>query len=250
MGGKSGVWHGGWSLSVLCINISPDVDYCKGELGIIASQREYARQIIDVQERQAMWVRAVAVAAAVACCAVSAQAAQYAEVWNPPEARHAPKQVKVHVPADKKVAVRGAAGGKSKRQKVEPKKASVHAGHQVKPHSRLAAKSAPRKAVKTARAKGATSKAVTTARLKDSKGTPSKVVNTAHSGAAHVQTAVHSKSQKVAAKPAATQAAVAMTNPTARAVPTQPAATMATNTAANPSANSAAGSRDLPPILH
>jgi hypothetical protein len=226
------------------------VDYCKGKLGIIASQREYARQIIDVQEWQAMWVRAVAVAVAVACCAVSAQAAQYAEVWNPPEARHAPKQVKVHAPAGKKVAAKGAAGGKSKRQKVESKKASMHAVHQVEPHSRLAAKSAPGKAIKTARAKGATSQAVTTARPKYSKGAPSKVVKTAHPGAAHVQTAMHPKSQKVAAKPGSTQAASAMANPTARAVANQPAATMATNTAANPAANSAAGSRDLPPILH
>jgi hypothetical protein len=226
------------------------VDYCKGELGIIASQREYARQIIDVQEWQAMWVRAVAVAVAVACCAVTAQAAQYAEVWNPPEAGHAPKQVKGHASAGKKVAAKGAADGKSKRQKVEVKKASVHAAHQAKSHARLAANNAPgSKLVKTARTNGAPGKPIKTARAKDSKGTPIKVVNTAHSKAVHVQTAMHPKSQKVAGKAASTQTASAMANPKARAVPTQPVATMA-NSATIPTANSAAGSRDLPPILH
>jgi hypothetical protein len=240
--------HGGESLYVLCINISPDVDYCKGKLGIIASQRENARQVIDVQERQAMWVRAVAVGVAVAWCAVTAQAAQYAEVWNPPEARHAPTHVKVHAPASKKVAAKGAVVGKSKRQKVEPgKKASVHAAHQAKSHVRLAAKDAPGKPVKTTRTKGAPNKPLRTARVKQAKGTPTKVVNRAHSGATHVQTAMHSRSQKVAAKPALKQPAGVMVNPTGESA--QPAATMA-NTAASPAVNSAAGNRNLPPILH
>jgi hypothetical protein len=250
MGGTGGVRHGDGSLSVLCINISPDVDYCKGKLGIIAAQRKHARQIIDVQERQAMWVRAVAVAVAVACCAVTAQAAQYAEVWNPPEARHAPKKVKMHASAGKKVAVKGEAAARSKRQKAEPKKkASVHASHEAKSHSRLAAKSAPGKPVKTARIKGAPKQSVKMAHARDAKGMPTKVVKTAHAKTAHVQTAMHSKSQKAAVRSASTQPAAAMTSPTARAVPNQPASTMV-NTAANPAANSTAGSSGLPPILH
>jgi hypothetical protein len=109
-----------------------------------------------------MWVRAVAVAVvAVACCAVTAQAAQYAEVWNPPEARHAPKRVKGHAPASTKVAAKAVVTSKSKRLKVEPKtKASLHAAHQVKPHGKLVAKSAAGKPVKTVRSKGVPSKAV------------------------------------------------------------------------------------------
>ena len=196
-----------------------------------------------------MWVRAVAVAVVVACCAVTAQAAQYAEVWNSPEARHASKKVHVSSPAGKKLAAKGAVGGKNKRPKVEPKKASLHAAHQVKSHPGLAAKSAPGKTVKTARIKGATNKPIKVAHARDAKGGPTKVVKTAHSKAVHVQTAMRSKSQKVAVKPASTPAGTAMANPPARAVPPQPAATMA-NTAANPAANSAGTSRDLPPILH
>ena len=53
-----------------------------------------------------MQVRAVVVAVMVGCFScVTMAAQQYAEVWNPPEARHAPKQVKVHVPADRKSVV-------------------------------------------------------------------------------------------------------------------------------------------------
>jgi hypothetical protein len=197
-----------------------------------------------------MWVRAVAVAVAVACCAVTAQAAQYAEVWNPPEARHAPKQVKVHASVGRKVVAKGEAAARSKRQKAEPKKkASVRAAREARSHVRLAAKSVPGKPIKVVRTRGAPNKPIKMAHAKGSRGTPTRVVRTAHSGSAHVQTAMHSRSQKVAGKPASMQTASAMANPRARAVPTQPAATMA-STATNQAANSAAGRRDLPPILH
>jgi hypothetical protein len=193
-----------------------------------------------------MWVRAVAAAVvAVAWCAGTAQAAQYAEVWNPPEAKHAPKKVHVSSSAGKKAAVRGAAAGKNKRQTVEPKKASLHAAQPVKSHPGLAAKSVPGKAVKTAHIKGVTGKPVKVAHMKGVNGAPTKAVKTAHAKAGHVQTAMHSKPQKVAIKPASTKTAAAMANSSAKAVPTVPAATMA-----NTAANSAGGSRDLPPILH
>lgn len=197
-----------------------------------------------------MWVRAVAaVVVAVAWCAGTAQAAQYAEVWNPPEAKHAPKKVHVSSSAGKKAAGKGVAAGKNKRQKVEPKKTSLHAAHQVKSHPGLAAKSVPGKAVKTAHIKGVTSKPVKVAHGSGANGASTKAVKTAHAKAGHVQTAMHSKPQKVAIKPASTKTAAAMANPPAKAVPTAPATTMA-NTAANSATNSAGGSRDLPPILH
>lgn len=89
-----------------------------------------------------MWVRGMMVAVAVTCCAVTAQAAQYTEVWNPPEAAHAVKRGKGHTAvraASGKVAAKGdvklAAKGKVKRQQRAPVKkvASVHAGHQASP---------------------------------------------------------------------------------------------------------------------
>lgn len=74
-----------------------------------------------------MWVRAVAIAVAwvTGCCAVTARAAQYTEVWNPPEARHAPRKSKAPAPAGKKVRMTNcAAANAHKSHKAVVKKAS------------------------------------------------------------------------------------------------------------------------------
>ncbi|WP_144150717.1 hypothetical protein [Paraburkholderia sp. BCC1885] len=195
-----------------------------------------------------MWVRAVAVAVAVVCCAGAVQAGQYAEVWNPPEARHAPKKIKVHaaVPAATRVAGKSVAGGGKGKQ---GKAASVHAARQAKPHTRLAAKGAPAgKTVKMARGKGAPGKPV---KMAHAAGAKKAAVTTAHSGVTgHAQMAMRPESQKLASKAApSTRPASAMASAAPRTAPVQPAATMA-NATASPATNSAAGGGNLPPILH
>jgi hypothetical protein len=207
-----------------------------------------------------MWVRAVVVAAAVtvACCAVTAQAAQYKETWNPPEAAHAAKRGKLHAsaraPVSKKVAVKGGAAGKSKRkrQNVTPKTAAtVHAAHQAKPHAghqgtpRASHQATPhaKLASKGGSAKSTHARAVKMAR---SKGAPNKALKTAHSDSGHVQkAAMHPKAQKLAAKPASPRQAHTIASATPSPASLQPAATIAT-AAAKPAAQGG----DLPPLLH
>ena len=87
-----------------------------------------------------MWVRAVAVAVVAVACGVAtaqAQAAQYSEVWNPPEAAHPVKRAKgrTAVPVDaRKVAVKGVTAGKGHKAVPLKKVASVHAAPGAKTH--------------------------------------------------------------------------------------------------------------------
>ncbi|HEV3426216.1 MAG TPA: hypothetical protein VG105_20980 [Paraburkholderia sp.] len=182
-----------------------------------------------------MWVRAVTVALlAAACCAATAQAAQYTEVWNPPEVRHAPKHVKTAAPSGRKVAAKRVSAGKGKLQPVSPKKVSLHAEGKTKPRLKVATKTAPKKPIKMAQVQ---------------------------TRAGHVHLAAHPKGQTVAARPASAQRTLKVANAAARHAPAHPAAAM-TSVAAKPASahpaatmasaatRPAADSRDLPPILH
>ena len=197
-----------------------------------------------------MWVRAVMVAMAVAGCAVTAQAAQYSEVWNPPEAAHPVKRGKGHTGAPvaaTKVTAKGGVDGKDKRQQGAPlkKAASVHAARGAKTH--LAGHAAPPVRVAAAGVSGRSAHAGTV-KMAGAKGASSKPVKTARSSSGHVQmAAVHPKAarQKLAAKPVSTQPASIMANVTPRPAPAQPVATVA-DTAARPVTQSS----NLPPILH
>jgi hypothetical protein len=231
------------------------MDYCKGELGIIATQRKEADQIDD-QERQVMWVRAVAVAVVMACAAGAVKAGQYQEVWNPPEAQHAVKAGKGHEaqgagakPAARKLVAKRASGKVSTaRPRKVAAKTTLHAARQTKPHARLMAKGAaagkPGKPMKVAHA-APRLKGMHVAQVKP---------KAAHPGAAgHVQTAaLHAKPQNVASRPASMQPATAMATPApgAMTAPTHTTAAMANTTPPATAANTAAGSGNLPPILH
>lgn len=139
-----------------------------------------------------MWVRAVAVALAVGCWAVGgAQAAQYSEMWNPPETRHAPGREKAHAPAGKKAAGKGAGvAGKNKPHKHAPKQVAPRAGH----------KAAPDAGHKTATRAGHAAKTHTKV---VAKGEPKKSLKMAQSKGAHLHAAAHPKVRNVAAQPAA-----------------------------------------------
>jgi urease gamma subunit len=203
-----------------------------------------------------MWVRAVAVAVAMACAASAVQAKQYQEVWNPPEARHAVKAAKGHEgraagakPVARKVAAKGGKVNKvGKAGKAQPRKVvaktTLHTARQGKPHARLMAKSAAvRKPTTVAHAAPHPKGTHVVAQIK------AKAV---HPGAAgHVQTAaLRAKPQKNASRSASTHPATAMARPSPNPTPNHPAATMANTTTQATAANNAAGSGNLPPILH
>jgi hypothetical protein len=200
-----------------------------------------------------MWVRAVAVAVVAVACGVAtaqAQAAQYSEVWNPPEAAHPVKRAKgrTAVPAAAgKVAVKGVTAGKGHKAVPLKKVASVHAAPGAKTHLARQATSPVRVA---AGASGRSAHAGTV-RMAGARSASHKPVKTARSGSGHVQmAALHPKAmprkqQKIAAKPVSTQPASAMAGVAPRPAPAQPVATMA-DTAARPVAQSS----NLPPILH
>lgn len=90
-----------------------------------------------------MWVRAVGVAIAVVagCWAATVPAAQYTEVWNPPEARHAPRHAK---------AVKAVSHAKGKQRTMAAKKGAGHVKMKAKSGSRLAQKSVGKTTAKTA----------------------------------------------------------------------------------------------------
>lgn len=192
-----------------------------------------------------MWVRAVAVAVVAVACGVAtaqAQAAQYSEVWNPPEAEHPVKRAKgrTAVPVDaRKVAAKGAP-----RKKV----ASVRAAPGTKTH--LARQATPHVRVAAAGVSGRSAHA-STVKMAGTRSVSSRPLKVARSSSGHVQmAAVHPKAtqrkqQKIAAKPVSTQPAPAMVSVAPRPAPAQPDATMA-STAARPVAQSS----NLPPILH
>jgi hypothetical protein len=200
-----------------------------------------------------MWVRAVAVAMAVACCAVTAQAAQYSEVWNPPEAAHPVKRGKGHTGAPaaaRKIAAKGAVGGTGKRQQGAPLKevASVHAARETRTH--FARQAMPHVRVGATDVSGRSAHAGTV-KMSGREGASNKPIKTAHSSSGHVQmAAVHPKAtqhkqQKLAAEPVSTQPASTMASVAPRPAPAQPVATMA-DTAARPVTQNS----NLPPILH
>ncbi|MGF6643346.1 hypothetical protein P3T17_001484 [Paraburkholderia sp. GAS82] len=198
-----------------------------------------------------MWVRAVAVAVVAVACGVAtaqAQAAQYSEVWNPPEAAHPVKRAKgrTAVPVD---ARKGVTAGKGHKAVPLKKVASVHAAPGAKTHLARQATS-PVRVAASAGASGRSAHAGTV-RMAGARSASHKPVKTARSGGGHVQmAAVHPKAmprkqQKVAAKPVSTQPASTMAGVAPRPAPAQPVATMA-DTAARPVAQSS----NLPPILH
>jgi hypothetical protein len=199
-----------------------------------------------------MWVRAVAVAVvAVACCAVTAQAAQYSEVWNPPEAAHPVKRVKgrnAKPVAARNVAAKGAAGGRGKNAVPLKKVASVHAARGAK--TPLARQTTPHMKAAAAGVSGKSARAGTV-KMAGARSASNKPVKTARSGSGHVQMAAvhpkatHLKQQKIAAKPASPQPASTMASVASRPAPAQPVTTMA-DTTARPVAQSS----NLPPILH
>ncbi len=200
-----------------------------------------------------MWVRAVAVAVVAVACGVAtaqAQAAQYSEVWNPPEAVHPVKRAKgrTAVPVDaRKVAVKGVTAGKGHKAVPLKKAAPVHVAPGAKTHLARQATSPVRVA---AGASGRSAHAGTV-RMAGARSASHKPVKTARSGGGHVQmAAVHPKAmprkqQKIAEKPVSTQPASTMAGVTPRPASAQPVASMA-DTAARPVAQSS----NLPPILH
>jgi hypothetical protein len=202
-----------------------------------------------------MWVRAVAVAVVAVACGVAtaqAQAAQYSEVWNPPEAAHPVKRAKgrTAVPVDaRKVAAKGVTAGKGHKAVPLKKVAPVHVAPGAKTHLARQATSP----VRVAAAAGASGRSAHagTVRMAGARSASHKPVKTARSGGGHVQmAAVHPKAmprkqQKIAAKPVSTQPASTMAGVTPRPASAQPVATMA-DTAARPVAQSS----NLPPILH
>jgi hypothetical protein len=225
------------------------------ELGIIAHDED-----IEDQETQAMWVRAVgmAVALVAGCCMATAQAAQYTEVWNPPEARQVPKHHKAGKLADAK-AVKTASEAKSKRQTVAARKdtadAQAKVEAKVKPGVKVAQKSASRTVVKSAARTVAKTSAKTAStspaktHLKTAATTAAgQTVKTAQSKSARTLTAAHPNAQKLAAGSASTQPKLTMNSVGRRAAShpapsPAPAMTSATNVPVAETGN-------LPPILH
>lgn len=76
-----------------------------------------------------MWVRAVATALAVWCVSGAANAAGYAEVWNPPEAsKHAAKPAKKKKVTAKGKPIAGSKGGKPSAHHDNVKKVALKGG--------------------------------------------------------------------------------------------------------------------------
>ena len=172
-----------------------------------------------------MWVRAVGVAVAwvAGCWAATAQAAQYTEVWNPPEARHAPKPAKAVTPAPGK-ALKAAPHAKGKQKTVAAKKGVAHAQVKAKPDSRLAQKSVSKTAAKTA------STSVHKTHLKTAARTAANGdLKTAQSKGAHTLTTAHAKPQTLAAKPISAEPALTMGSISTRPA-TQPSRQVANQT--------------------
>lgn len=170
-----------------------------------------------------MWVRAVAVAVAVLGWAATAQAGQYTEVWNPPEATHPPRHAKKHAVVAAKAPT--AKVGQSRKGKV-PKLASKKAAHvHVAAKTSTGGKRMAAAKVAGKPARGHVKMAQAQTRSK----------STVHGKTVTQAKVAHPKAGKMAAvKPAMTQPSVA-----------QPAPAMASATP-KPSANTP----DLPPILH
>jgi hypothetical protein len=191
-----------------------------------------------------MWVRVVGVAAALmtVCCAATVQAAQYTEVWNPPEARQAPRHVKATASAGKP-AVKTSSEGNDKQQTAVQKKISAHAQVKPKPGSKVALKFRSKTTAKTA------SKTPTKTPTKTASGTAAnRKVKMVQSKGARTLTTAHAESQKPAARSAPSQPALTMDSPAAHPA-TRPAptpATVMTGAADGPTTSSGG----LPPILH
>src|SRR5260221_13478473 len=93
-----------------------------------------------------MFLRAAVVAVSVLCVPVAAMAADnYTEAWNPPEAGHAMKSVKLHHPASKTKAIQKQVHCNHKSPETASKNASPLAQNKVKTQ-RVALKSTPKQA--------------------------------------------------------------------------------------------------------
>jgi hypothetical protein len=203
-----------------------------------------------------MWVRAVRVAIVwvVGCCATLAQAAQYKEVWNPPEAQHAPKHNRATKPVSKttvKTAVKTTSRGKGKQPLAAAKKGAAQNQAKAKPGVgvKVAQKSVGKRGAKMA------STSARTTHLKTAANSSTRgQIKTAGAKSADALTAAHARSQTLAATPA-TAHPVSTTGSTSMRAATQ-RAPLATNRAARQVAPALASARpidessSLPPILH
>jgi hypothetical protein len=232
-----------------------------------------ARYEVEDQEKQEMWVRVVAMAAAVWCASGAAMAAGYSEVWNPPEsAGHTAKHVRkttgaakvksgAGAKADSKHAARGQHG--AQRVVLASKSGSRPAAHGG---VKVVAKNTGHGSVKKVTAKNAghagvvkvagtpksKSKATSVAQgqkprapLAQAKPGQGRVM---HANLVQGHTA-HAHVVKVAAKTGAVKPAAAHPNAPANTanVTASPASVTANSTKANPAT---ASSGSLPPILH
>jgi hypothetical protein len=201
-----------------------------------------------------MWVRAVGVAIVwvAGCCATLAQAAQYTEVWNPPEAQHAPKHNRAAKPASKK-AVKTTSRGKGKQQLTAAKKGVAQKQANVKPGVGV---KVTQKSVGKRGAKMASTSARTTHLKTAANSSARGPIKTAGAKSADALTAAHARSQTLAATPATAHPVSTTGSTSMRAaiqrVPqaTNRAARQAAPALASASARPVDESSSLPPILH
>lgn len=204
-----------------------------------------------------MWVRAVGVAVALVagCCAATVQAAQYAEVWNPPEAQHAPKHARVVTPASRK-SVKAASHAKGKQQTAAAKKGPAQAQGKSKPGAvHMQAKVSAKPGVKVAQksAGKTTSTSAHTTHLKTAASTPAHGdIKMARSKGAHTLAAARANPQTLAARPAPAHPAQTMASVSTRTStqPTPQAADHVPSMLTSATVRSADESSSLPPILH
>jgi hypothetical protein len=192
----------------------------------------------------------VAVALAGGCWTATAHAGQYVEVWNPPEAQHAPKHAKVTPVGKRDVkAVSHSKGNKTQTLAGRKTHGVAVARNKTNPSSKVAQKSAGGTAVKSAgRAAAGSSAHLKTAAKTGGNGK----ITTAQAKSAHTLTASRSKPQKLATRPAPAQSTLTMDKLVSRA---SSGSTRSTAPQTAPVMTSAAnspggGGGNLPPILH
>jgi hypothetical protein len=193
-----------------------------------------ARYEAEDQEKQEMWVRAVAMAIAVWCVSGAAIAAGYAEVWNPPEstghlAKHAKKTTGAAKKATGTAKIKSTAAAKAGSKHAA---SAQHSTQRVASASKNGAKAAAHGGVKKVTAKNVThggvvkgagkqkSKAVVVAQGKK----PHAHIAQAKPGQGRIMRAnlvqghtAHAHMVEVAAKTGAAKPAVVPTNAPAKA---------------------------------
>ncbi|RFU48806.1 hypothetical protein D0B32_02925 [Paraburkholderia sp. DHOC27] len=195
-----------------------------------------------------MWVRAVGVAVSLMMAwAGTAQAAQYTEVWNPPEARHAPKRGKVKVPAGK-AAPQGKNGRPGAKMAAHASGADKPASKAViaqKSHRVTTAQVETRHAAKPSATLGSSKTRVKTAGL----SAGDRKIKTAQAKPAPKTTAAHANAPKLATNAAPTSRPPATGSAAASHSTIQPA-TQAAAPATSGTVKPLAENSNLPPILH